>query len=43
MYTGSWVVVLVDDEMMAVWMSIALVKNCEFIYGQSRHIFWGIP
>lgn len=39
MYTGSWVVVLVDDEMMAVLMSVVLVKNCEIIYGQSRHIF----
>ena len=31
MYTGSWVVVLVDDEVMAVLMSIALVERCEVL------------
>jgi hypothetical protein len=38
-YTGSWVIVLVDDEVMAVLMSVALAKSCEIIYRQSRHTF----
>jgi hypothetical protein len=42
-YTSSWVVVLVDDEVVAVLMSIALVQSCEIIDRQPRHIFWGTP